>query len=249
MKISVITVALNEALTIRRTFESVKLQTYKNFEHIIVDGGSSDDTMLLAEEYASNAPYPVKVISQKGMGRIYGALNEGIAVAVGDVVATLHANDFYASPEELEAVASAFQDAEVKVAYGNIRYVDYVSPDKVRGYYSSKHFCRESLLDFFAPPHPATFIRRDVFETYGYYSEDFLIAGDFELMVRLILVNRVKMRYIDRCMVCMTTGGLSTTLRHRLTTNVREKWRALKQNNQKCSCLSILKRYLYALKW
>lgn len=248
MKISIITVCLNEADSIMATLESVKMQNYYDIEHIIVDGGSTDSTWCIAEEYARQAAYHVKVVRQQSKGAIYAALNEGIAIAEGDIVATLHANDRYESAEELSQIAKVFMTYDVAIVYGNVRYFKLSNPLKTVRRYSAKHFRRESLLDFFAPPHPATFIKRDVFCRYGAYSVDYLIAADFELMVRLILVKNLKIKYIDRCVVAMSTGGLSTSLQHVLFTNVQEKRRALQQNNQKCRWISVLKRYLYTFK-
>lgn len=248
MTISIITVCLNEAKSISASLESVKKQSYSNIEHIIVDGGSTDDTWKIAEEYAQRAAYPVKVIHQQSDSGIYGALNEGISYANGDVIATLHANDMYETDDELAQVAKAFMTSDADLVYGDVRYFRAQRPSLTVRKYSAKHFCRKSLLDFFAPPHPATFIKRNIFLRHGLYATDYLIAADFELMVRLILVNRVKTLYVERCIVAMSMGGLSTSLRHILFTNIKEKRRALRQNNQKCRWISILKRYLYTFK-
>lgn len=248
MKISIITVCLNEANSISATLDSVKMQSYSDIEHIIVDGGSTDDTLRIAKEYANQATYPVKVLHQQSDSGIYGALNEGISHANGDIIATLHANDIYETEEELMQVAKAFMTSDADLVYGDVRYFRPPNRSLTIRKYSAKYFCRESLLDFFAPPHPATFIKRNIFLSHGLYATDYLIAADFELMVRLILVNRLKTLYIDRCVVAMSMGGLSTSLRHILFTNIKEKRRALRQNNQKCRWISILKRYLYTFK-
>lgn len=248
MIISIITVCLNEAKSISAALESVKKQSYSDIEHIIVDGGSTDGTWKIAEEYAKLATYPVKVIHQQSDSGIYGALNEGISYANGDVIATLHANDMYETGDELKQVAKAFITSDADLVYGDVRYFHPSNHSITIRKYSAKRFCSKSLLDFFAPPHPATFIKRNIFLRHGLYATDYLIAADFELMVRLILVNRVKTLYVERCVVAMSMGGLSTSLRHILFTNIKEKRRALRQNNQKCRWISILKRYLYTFK-
>lgn len=246
MKISVITVALNEAESIKKTLDSVAIQKYDNIEHIIVDGGSSDGTFEIASDYAKAANYPVKVIRQTFSGRIYGALNEGISQATGDIIATLHANDYYPTPDELQIVADTFNSSDTSIVYGNIFYTN--KKGKRAGRYSAKNFKKEALLNFFAPPHPAIFIKRKLFDQFGGYSTKYLIAGDFDLMVRFIIVHNQIFQYIDREFVAMSIGGLSTSLRHRLFTNMQEKWKVLKSHNLNCSFFSIINRYIYSIK-
>lgn len=248
MKISIITAVLNGADTIRRTFESVALQSYKDIEHIIVDGGSTDGTQDIIEEYSLSADYPVKVISRSSEGRIYGALNEGIKQSTGDVISILHADDVYTSAGVLERVVYEFSQWSEPICYGDIYYFRGDNVGEVVRRYSAANFRRESLLHLFAPPHPAVFIKRELYDKYGLYSTDYLIAGDFELLVRLMLVHQVAFRYIPFEAVAMRLGGLSTRLKHRIFTNMQEKKRALRRNNHQPACFSVLKRYLYILK-
>lgn len=242
MKISIITVALNEVRTIQKTLDSVAMQSHPYIEHIIIDGGSTDGTFELAIKYANDSKYPVHVLRQTFPGRIYGALNEGISYASGDIIATLHANDYYPTKNELTTVAKAFREFNTSIVYGNIYYV--TESGKRGRTYSAKKFHKESLLNFFAPPHPAIFIKRELFNKYGGYSTDYLIAGDFEFLVRILLLHNESIQYINNEFVAMLKGGLSTSIKHRIFTNMQEKWAVLKKHNQSCSIFSVFKRYI-----
>lgn len=243
MKISVITVALNEAQTIQKTLNSVAMQSYSDIEHIIIDGGSTDGTFELAMEYAQKANYMVRVLRQTFPGRIYGALNEGISMATGDVIATLHANDYYPTRDELNIVAENFRDSEASIIYGNIYYV--TESGKQGRKYSAKKFRRESLLDGFMPPHPAMFMKKDLFDKYGLYSTKFTIAGDYELCIRVILKSTEKLKYTDRNFVAMSIGGISGKPVNRIWRTNKEKLEVLKLNEIDINPLRLMKRYFY----
>lgn len=243
MKITIITVALNEIKTIQKTLSSVAKQSYADIEHIIVDGGSSDGTFELAAEYAKTVKYPVKLIKQTYNGHIYGALNEGIIHASGDIIATLHANDFYTSEDEISKVVDAFTQSGASMIYGNVYFVN--SKGKRSRTYSAKKFKKELLLNGFMPPHPACFIKKELFEKYGLYANEYIIAGDFELLIRMFLNNVEPIAYLDRDIVAMSPGGISQQIKNRIFVTNREKFKALKDNNFNINPIRLLKRYLY----
>ncbi|MFN6374843.1 MAG: glycosyltransferase, partial [Chitinophagia bacterium] len=119
MNISIITVSLNSAKTIGDTLRSVAEQTYPHVEHIIVDGGSEDDTMQVVR----NFPHVAKKISEKDEG-IYFAMNRGIIMASGDIIGILNADDMYAGSDVLQKVADAFQDPNIEAVYADLDFVD-----------------------------------------------------------------------------------------------------------------------------
>ena len=123
MKISVITATYNSAATIRDTMESVLQQTYQDFEHIIVDGASADETLSIVESFAPRYEGRLRVISEPDSG-IYDAMNKGVALATGDVVGLLNSDDFYTSHDVLSAVADAMTDTTCDAVYGDIHYVN-----------------------------------------------------------------------------------------------------------------------------
>ena len=122
MKISIITATWNSGATLRYTMRSVLSQSYPNIEHIIVDGGSTDDTMEIVHELESEYQGKLRYISGKDKG-LYDAMNKGIAMATGNIVGILNSDDFYTSPNVLAAVAKVMSDTNLDAVYGDIHYV------------------------------------------------------------------------------------------------------------------------------
>lgn len=219
MKISVITAAWNSSKTIQDTLRSVLNQRYTNVEHIIKDGGSTDDTVAICEDFLrlevrgeglEFAGKTMKIISDKDKG-IYDAMNRGIEAASGDVIGILNSDDFYTTDDVLERVAREFEaDPELEALYGDIHFVDDADLTKCVRYYSSSYF-RPWLLRFgFMPAHPSFYVRKEVYQKYGLYDLQFRTSSDFEMMVRLFAKNKIKAKYIKKDFVTMRTGGEST---------------------------------------
>lgn len=248
MRFSIITIVRNEENSLPRALKSVASQTFHNIEHIIVDGESTDKTIEIAKDYADKSDFPVKIINQRGEGGLYDAINQGIAEASGEIIAILHANDFYNTPEELSVIDGVFAANDTQIVYGNIRYFNFGNPNRVGRVYSASSFRKESLLDGFMPPHPAFFATKEIFRKYGCYPSDLKIAGDFEFMVKTLLKGKEKAVYINRIIVAMSTGGVSARLSNRLYHTIREKRIALKRNGFNVSPFRLLKRYLYLFK-
>ena len=112
MKISIITASYNRGKTIRHTVESVLRQTYPDFEYIVVDGGSTDNSIDIVKEYQVAFKGRLKWISERDKG-IYDAMNKGIRMATGDVVGILNSDDFYTDENVLQTVADNFMNYSV----------------------------------------------------------------------------------------------------------------------------------------
>lgn len=247
MKISIITATLNNASYIRATIDSVMAQNYEDVEYIIVDGQSSDGSVDIIKsainEYGNER---IKLISIPANG-VYNAINEGIKVATGDIIGLMHGNDRYAECDILTLVALAMKnEPECSVVFGDVFYVDKNIGKIVRNY-RANGFTLERLRSLFAPPHPSLFVRKEVYEVYGLYKEDYITAADFEYIVRILGRERLKYKYLPVDMVAMTDGGMSTTLYNRLFTNPKEKFRGLVENGLKLSLSGVIKRYLSLL--
>ncbi|MEO6118912.1 MAG: glycosyltransferase family 2 protein, partial [Methylotenera sp.] len=134
--ISIITVVFNGAETIRDTIESVLKQSYGNIEYIIVDGGSSDATVDILKQYDHVVDY---WISEKDKG-IYDAMNKGIALARGDVIGTLNADDFYRYDHVLEDIAQVFLDPAIDACYGDLLYVNQNNVEKTVRFWKSNDY-------------------------------------------------------------------------------------------------------------
>ncbi|MCA1962258.1 MAG: glycosyltransferase [Desulfomonile sp.] len=217
--ISVITVALNAAATIRDCLESVNRQTHSP-EHIIVDGGSVDGTVQAARAYAAQGAV---ILSEPDRG-IYDAMNKGLALAKGDAVGTLNADDLYPHRDVLAKVASVFEDPDVDSCYGDLVYVDRANLSRVIRHWKASPFDRRLFYRGWMPPHPTFFVRRAVCEQYGGYRLTLGSAADYELMLRYLLKNAVRAQYIPEVLVIMRTGGVSKmNLRNRLRANRKDR--------------------------
>jgi len=129
MKFSIITVSFNSVATIETTLSSVAGQTHTDIEHIVIDGGSTDGTLEIIDRYRSGLAH---VIAGPDKG-IYDAMNKGIAVASGDIIGILNADDFYADRDVITHITSAFEDESVDACYGDLEYVDSFLTGKVLG--------------------------------------------------------------------------------------------------------------------
>lgn len=242
IKISIITVAYNSAATLRDTIESVLLQDYDNLEYVVVDGGSRDETVDIIRANESRFGGRMRWISEPDKG-LYDAMNKGIRMATGDVVAVLNSDDFYHRGDVISRVAAAFDDAEVEAVYGDLVFVSPDNLDKVTRYYSSKAFRPSKFRYGFMPAHPTFFAYKRLFEQYGYYDTSFGIAADFDLLVRFLYTNGVRTRYLSFVFMKMRSGGISTTLRNKLKMN-REIIRACRKNGIHTNCFFIVYKYI-----
>lgn len=206
-RISIITVCFNSEATIRDTLESVQAQTYPHIEHVIVDGGSRDETMNIIREFQDKLG-PIVSEADKGL---YDAMNKGIRMATGDVIGILNSDDFYEQPDVIEVIARAFEkDSSLDLAFGDVVFVSPPDLETVTRFYRSGHFRTWKLRFGWMPPHPATFVRRSVYEKFGEYRLDMKISADYEMFVRWLFKGQLRYRWIDRIIVRMRTGGLST---------------------------------------
>lgn len=225
MNISIITVCRNSADTIGHTLEAVHSQSHPALEHIVVDGKSTDGTQNLVAHYNGRV---AKFISEPDEG-IYDAMNKGICLAKGDVIGCLNADDIYADDHVISDVAATFERQEIDAVYGDLLYVRRDDTTKVTRYWKAGEYFPGAFRLGWVPPHPTFFCRRELFEKFGYYGIHYRIAGDFELMLRLIERNRIRVGYIQRPLVRMRVGGRANTIRGVLRGN-REILQAFADN-------------------
>ena len=137
MKVSVITVSFNSAKTLGDTMKSVLGQTFTDIEYIVVDGGSTDDTVELIRQYESLFEGRLKWITEKDSG-IYDAMNKGIQIATGNVIGILNSDDYFTSNDVIEKMIGAFDDPSLDAVYGDIHFIRDEQKEKCIRYYSSK---------------------------------------------------------------------------------------------------------------
>ncbi len=203
MKISIITVCYNSDRTIADTMRSARYQTHSNIEHIIVDGGSTDNTLAVV---SAEVMPSYKLVSEKDNG-IYDAMNKGIALATGDIIGFINADDFYPNPDVLATVAAAFEASGADCCYGDLCYVQQDDVSMLVRYWRSAPFVPGLFGRGWCPPHPTFFVRRKVYERLGGFDLIFKIAADVELMARFLEVGRISSHYIPQVLVHMRMGG------------------------------------------
>lgn len=243
MKISIITTTYNSAATVKDTLLSVNKQTYHDIEHIIVDGSSTDHTLDIVREYGKKV---TTIISEPDKG-IYDAMNKGIRVATGDIVGILNSDDFFTSDDIISTVALTFNNNNIDALYGDIHFVNPDNLDKTVRYYSSKIF-KPSLFRFgFMPAHPSFYMKKSEYDKHGYYSLDYKIAADYDLLIRYLYKYKVKSIYLNKDFVTMRTGGVSTeNFRSRVLLN-KEIVKACRKYGIKSSMLLLPLKYLYKI--
>ncbi len=209
MRISIVTVCFNCAATIGDTVKSVLSQGHRDVEYIVVDGGSTDGTQELVTTYNGRIG---KFVSEPDEG-IYDAMNKGMRMAEGDFVAFLNADDIYVDDRVISDVVTAAQAQSVDAVYGDLLYVRRDDTDKVVRYWKAGAYLPGAFRLGWVPPHPTFFCRRDVLKEVGCFDPRYRIAGDFELMLRLLDKHRIRVGYVERPLVRMRVGGRANTIR------------------------------------
>lgn len=244
--ISIITATYNSANTINDTIQSVLRQTNKDFEYLIIDGGSTDETIDIVKSYESEFSGRLKWVSEKDKG-IYDAMNKGIKMASGDIIGILNSDDYYTSDDILQTIADAFKCQNVDAIYGDIHFIKDGVPDKCVRYYSSRLFSPFWLRFGFMPAHPSFYCKRDVFDKSDLYRLDYKIGSDYEMMVRLFWKHKISSRYVPKDFVTMRTGGASNSnLQSRLTL-IKEDVKACRDNGIYTNELFICLKFLYKI--
>lgn len=244
--ISIITATFNSAKTLKDTIQSVLRQTNKDFEYLIIDGGSTDETIDIVKSYESEFSGRLKWVSEKDQG-IYDAMNKGIKMASGDVVGILNSDDYFTSDDILQTVDNAFKSHEIDAIYGDIHFIRDGNPQKCVRYYSSRMFRPFWLRFGFMPAHPSFYCKREIFDKAGLYSLDYKIGADYEMMVRLFKRHKIKSLYVNKNFVTMRTGGASNNnVRSRLTL-IEEDVKACRVNGIYTNRFFIMLKFLYKI--
>lgn len=220
MKISIITVVFNGVATIKHCIESVLSQDYDSIEYIIVDGNSKDGTKELIESYGNKIH---TFLSEPDKG-IYDAMNKGIELATGDVIGILNADDYYADEKVISDIAAVFQKNGADGCYADLHYVDGQNESIIKRKWVSGAYNSNSFLMGWMPPHPTFFVKKEAYIKFGKFRLDMGSAADYELMLRLIFKNGIKLAYLPRVTVKMRTGGVSnSTLQNRIEANKNDR--------------------------
>jgi glycosyltransferase len=218
MKVSIITATWNSESTIEDTILSVVRQTYQNYEHIIIDGNSSDRTLSIIKNIGNEK---IKIISENDNG-IYDALNKGINNAKGDVIGFLHSDDIFYDDSVIKNMVDTFRNTNCNAVYGNLEYVDKNNIHKVIRYWKSKDFNKKSVLRGWMPPHTTFYMDKDSYLKHGNFDLNYKISSDYESMLRYILNGNINCQYIDKTLIKMRVGGASNKNFKSIVTKTKE---------------------------
>jgi len=240
MKFSIITVCLNSEKTILYTLNSILNQTYKNIEHIIIDGGSTDRTLEIIKNY----PFKNKKFFSTNSKGIYSAINEGIKRSTGEYISVLHSDDIYQNDYILEKVSKVIKkNKEYEIFLGNVVYFRNTI-SRISRYYSGSNFKVKNLKYGIMPPHPASFINKNIYRKFGLYKTKYLIASDFDFFLRTLLIHKIKFFKINMVVVRMKAGGISGKNFLSYLTSTREIIKSFKENKIIYNIFNITSRLL-----
>ncbi|MDZ7719662.1 MAG: glycosyltransferase family 2 protein [Balneolaceae bacterium] len=223
MKVSIITVALNAENTIQDTIDSVKSQTYPDIEYILLDGDSNDATLEIIQK---NLDVIDRWISEKDRG-IYDAMNKGIQMANGEIIAFLNADDIYAYPDAVNDMVQLFKKKKVDSCYADLVYVSHKNPDNVLRKWKSGRYKNGMFKNGWMPPHPTFLVKKDIYEKYGMFNLELGTAADYEIMLRFLHKHKISVAYLPKTLIKMRTGGVSNESilnRIRANKNDRKAW-------------------------
>lgn len=242
LKISIITICRNSETTIDETIQSVLGQLYCNIEYLIVDGGSTDNTIQIIHKYSNRIHYFITEPDKS----LYDALNKGIKAATGDIIGVLHSDDVFNDNNVIDDIVTIFnENCNIDLVYGDALFVNY--DYKPIRFYSSSSFKPFMFYFGFQPAHTATFIKMEAHSKYGLYNENYKIAGDFDLLSRFILKFKLQYRYFNRTVVKMRIGGKSTSGIQSVFVLNSEIKRSLTNNNFYSNYLLIYSKYFFKI--
>ena len=226
MKVSIITVSFNSAKTIADTIDSVLSQDFPEIEYIIVDGCSTDGTVDIIRQ---NENCISQWVSEKDQG-MYDAMNKGIAMATGDVIGILNSDDVYMNTHAISDLMHLMQSQNTEVVFADLILVDSSNQNKVIRYYDSGRFHPSKFKFGWMPAHPTVFVKRELYQRVGKFSTTYQIAADYEMLIRMLAIEKASYAYYPKPVVRMRSGGASTSGISRNWILNQEIIRACKEN-------------------
>ena len=221
-KVSIITTTYQDADNLSKIIDRVKDQDYPDIEYIIVDGASKDHTLDVIKEAEQFFGERLRWISEPDRG-IYDAINKGLKMATGDIIGLMF--DTFTTEHVISQMVDVMLKEGTDGVHGDINYVD--GDRIVRKWRMGQGSIRTGWM----PGHPTLYLKREVYETYGFYKEDYRIAADYEFIVRILKDKKVTLSYIPEVLVNMFYGGTSTGGLSNYVDSFRESLRALREND------------------
>ena len=241
LKVSIITVTLNSSDFLIDCLKSVKSQSYKNIEHIIIDGGSTDKTLSILQARKKDLSV---IISSKDKG-IYDAMNKGIKLATGDIIGFLNSDDFYPNKDVILKVVNHFKNnCMYKIYYADLIYVDRFNISKNIRYVKSQKYRYGLFSKGWSPPHPTFFVLNSVYKHLGNFNISYRFASDFDLMLRFLEKYKIRSQYIPDVLVKMRMGGLTNKSLKNIWLQNKEIIKSLSEHGHR---VNILKFFFFKI--
>ena len=220
-KVSIVTTTYNDRENLEKIIRQVRSQDYENLEYIIVDGGSADGTLEVIRQAQKDFGERLKWISQPDKG-IYDALNKGLKMSSGEILGCCF--DEFAGPDVVAKMVDIMEREGTDGVHGDLDYVD--GERVVRRWRQGQG----KLAFGWMPGHPTLYLRRSVYENFGYYRTDYRISADYEFMIRILKDGKVRLSYLPEVLIRMSHGGTSTNSLGAYLAGMKEGHRALKEN-------------------
>ena len=220
-KVSIVTTTYNDRENLEKIIRQVRSQDYENLEYIIVDGGSADGTLEVIRQAQKDFGERLKWISQPDKG-IYDALNKGLKMSSGEILGCCF--DEFAGPDVVAKMVDIMEREGTDGVHGDLDYVD--GERVVRRWRQGQG----KLVFGWMPGHPTLYLRRSVYENFGYYRTDYRISADYEFMIRILKDGKVRLSYLPEVLIRMSHGGTSTNSLGAYLAGMKEGHRALKEN-------------------
>lgn len=244
LSLSIITATYNSAATLPDTLKSIAAQDYPAIQHLIIDGCSTDNTLALARSF----PGERHIVSEKDKG-IYDAMNKGIALATGDIIAILNSDDVYADERVIPDVMQAFaENPAIDMLYGDLVYVKADNLNKVVRRWPSRAYDPTFFERGHVPPHPTLFVRRRVYEAAGGFDIRYRLAADYAFMLRVFKCQGFASLYLPRLMVRMRLGGATNVHWRNIIAGNREIMQAWRNNGLRVPFWLMPRRIIKRLK-
>lgn len=234
-KVSVITITYNNAENLAKTLEALLQQDYENLESIIIDGGSTDNSVEIIKNFEKKFKGTVKWKSEKDRG-MYEAINKGIKMATGEIIGCYW--DIYASSDVITKIVKTIERDGTDGVHGDLLYID---GNKVKRYWKMG---KGRIQNGWMPGHPTLYLKKEVYDKYGLYSEKYKYSWDYEFIIRILKDDKVKLSYIPEILIYMFYGGTTTSGVQAYKKSIMDSIKSLEENHIRFPRIITLKRFI-----
>ena len=242
IKITIITITLNSEKTIERTVNSVLTQNYKNIEYIIWDGASRDKTLKILKKYKDKISL---IISEKDNGPA-DAINKSLLRASGDVIGFLNSDDYFFDSNVVSLIAKKMENKNIDAVFGDVVYVN--KQNQITRCWKSTDYSNDSFAKGWSIPFPTFYLRKIYYDKFGGLNQKYNICDDFELVFRMIYVNKIKAHRIDKTLITFSNYGRSSNIFSRILA-LRDILKILKSNGISVNIMTfVYRRYSEKIK-